>query len=180
MPGRRDALCAAAELVLAVEKAALATQAIDTVATVGICQVHPGAINSIPSRVQLTVDLRDTDELRRNQVQKDIEIACDKIGDQRNVKISIECINADAPAACSPNVIAALTSACRAENAAYLEMTSRAYHDSLFMARIAPVAMLFIPCRDGVSHRPNEYARPEDIVLGVQILLQTLASLSCA
>jgi ureidoglycolate amidohydrolase len=58
------------------------------------------------------------------------------------------------------------------------EMVSRAYHDSLFMARIAPVAMLFIPCRGGVSHRPDEYASPQWIGSGVQVLARTLATLS--
>ncbi len=57
-------------------------------------------------------------------------------------------------------------------------MVSRAYHDSLFMARIAPVAMLFIPCRDGVSHRPDEYASPEWIGSGVNVLARTLAALA--
>ncbi len=180
MPGRRDALCAAAEVILAVEQAALATRALDTVATIGLCQVHPGAINSIPSRVQLGVDLRDTDEVRRNQMQQNIEAVCQRISAKRNVDIRIEPINADAPAASSPEIIATLASACHAAKASYLEMTSRAYHDSLFMARIAPVAMLFIPCRGGVSHRPDEYAEPENIALGVQVLARTLATLSLA
>lgn len=59
-------------------------------------------------------------------------------------------------------------------------MVSRAYHDSLFMARIAPTAMLFIPCREGISHRPDEYATPEDIARGVYVLALTLAKLSLA
>ena len=59
-------------------------------------------------------------------------------------------------------------------------MVSRAYHDSLFMARIAPIAMLFIPCRGGVSHRPDEYAAPQDIERGVGVLARTLAMLSQA
>jgi ureidoglycolate amidohydrolase len=57
-------------------------------------------------------------------------------------------------------------------------MVSRAYHDSLFMARIAPIAMIFIPCRNGVSHRPNEYAAPEDIALGANVLASVLAKLA--
>jgi acetylornithine deacetylase/succinyl-diaminopimelate desuccinylase-like protein len=57
-------------------------------------------------------------------------------------------------------------------------MVSRAYHDSLFMSRIAPTAMLFIPCRNGYSHRPDEYASPEDIVRGTLVLAETLAALA--
>src|SRR5580700_1900546 len=80
MPDRRDALCAAAELILAVENAARASGAPDTVATVGICEVFPGAINSIPSRVHLTVDIRDTNLERRDAVMRSIEAARETIG----------------------------------------------------------------------------------------------------
>src|SRR6201988_2352583 len=75
MPDRRDALCAAAELILAIEHAARNSGAIDTVATVGMCEVFPGAVNSIPSRVHLSADVRDTDLKRRDQVMKQIESA---------------------------------------------------------------------------------------------------------
>ena len=178
MPGRRDALCAASEIILAVERAALATGAIDTVATVGTCNVYPGAVNSVPSRVELAVDLRDTDEARRNQVQREIQSACDEVAEHRNVAISLQPINADAPAHSSPAILSALTSACEAAQLPYRQMVSRAYHDSLFMARIAPIAMLFIPCRGGISHRPDEYADPQHIAHGVQVLARTLALLS--
>jgi hydantoinase/carbamoylase family amidase len=178
MPGRRDALCAASEIVLAVESAALLTCAIDTVATVGICQVHPGAINSIPSRVELTVDLRDTDEKRRDGVFDQIKSVCAEVAGRRKVSVNLETINADAPAVSSPQILDTLTAACEAEEVKYRRMISRAYHDSSFMARIAPVAMVFIPCRDGVSHRPDEYASPEDIGRGVKVLARTLAALA--
>jgi N-carbamoyl-L-amino-acid hydrolase len=180
MPGRRDALCAAAEIILAVEKSVLATGAVDTVGTVGICQVHPGAVNSIPSRVQLTIDLRDTDAARRDGVLAQIRQSCEQVAQQRRVGVKLEMINADAPVQSSPEILAALKSACDAENSSSRTMVSRAYHDSLFMARIAPVAMLFIPCRGGVSHRPDEYSSPEQINQGVRVLARTLASLSCA
>ena len=75
MPDRRDALCAAAELILAIENAARSSGAVDTVATVGICEVFPGAVNSIPSRVRLSADIRDTDLQRRDAVMKATE-AC--------------------------------------------------------------------------------------------------------
>ena len=178
MPGRRDALCTASEIILAIEQSVLSTGAIDTVGTVGICQVHPGASNSIPSRVQLVVDLRDIDAARRDGVLDQIRQACGKIAQQRKVVVKIEMINADAPAQCSPEILTALKAACDAEDLSHREMVSRAYHDTLFMARIAPVAMLFIPCRAGVSHRPDEYSSPEQIGNGVRVLARTLATLS--
>ena len=178
MPDRRDALCAAAELILAVENAARATASIDTVATVGICEVFPGAVNSIPSRVRLTVDIRDTDLKRRDRVMQQIDADSQAIAAKRQVSIRPELVNADAPADCAPAVIAALSESCRKHNLPFLPMVSRAYHDSLFMSRIAPTGMLFIPCHKGYSHRPDEYASPEDIVRGTMVLAETLAALS--
>ncbi len=178
MPGRRDALCAAAEMILAVERAALGTGAIDTVGTVGMCQVHPGAVNSIPSRVQLSLDLRDIDASRRDRVQSEIEAAFREIARQRGVSVEVETINSDPPAESSPEILAALTAACESEDIAHRRMVSRAYHDSSFMSRLAPIAMLFIPCRGGVSHRPDEYSSPEEIGRGVKVLARTLATLA--
>jgi ureidoglycolate amidohydrolase len=178
MPDRHDALCAAAELILGVEHSARNTGAIDTVATVGICDLFPGAVNSIPSRVRLSVDVRDTDLDRRNKVMEEIELAGKKVSTKRGVSIETELLNADSPADCDPTIIEALSEACRKHNLNFLPMVSRAYHDSLFMSRIAPTAMLFIPCRNGYSHRPDEYASPEDIVRGTLVLAETLAALS--
>jgi ureidoglycolate amidohydrolase len=178
MPDRRDALGAAAEIVLAVETAAGTSGAIDTVATVGICDVFPGAVNSIPSRVRLSIDIRDTDLQRRDLVMRAIEATSHSIANQRHVTINFDLLNADAPADCAPAIIEALSQSCRKHDLRFIPMVSRAYHDSLFMSRIAPVAMLFIPCRNGYSHRPDEYASPEDIVRGTLVLAQTLATLS--
>jgi N-carbamoyl-L-amino-acid hydrolase len=178
MPDRRDALCAAAELILAVESAARSSGAPDTVATVGVCEVFPGAVNSIPSRVRMTLDIRDTDLARRDSVMQVIERAWQNTAARRRVSIQSELLNADAPADCDPEVRAALADSCRQHGFKFLEMVSRAYHDSLFMSRIAPTGMLFIPCRNGYSHRPDEYAAPEDIVRGALVLAETLAKLS--
>ncbi len=109
MPDRRDALCAAAELILAIEHAARASGAIDTVATVGICEVFPGAVNSIPSRVRISADIRDTDLKRRDEVMQKIETAGQAIAAKRQVSFRTELLNADAPAQCAPEVIEALS-----------------------------------------------------------------------
>jgi len=178
MPDRRDALCAASELILALEHAALSSGAIDTVATVGICDVFPGAVNSIPARVRLSVDVRDTGLARRDHVLATLQESCRATAIKRCVKIDSELLNADAPAESDPAIVGSLGRACEKHGISYLSMTSRAYHDSLFMSRITPVAMLFIPCRNGYSHRPDEYASPEDIARGTLVLAETLASLA--
>jgi ureidoglycolate amidohydrolase len=178
MPGRKDALAAAAELILALEAAAKATGAIDTVGTVGVCEVFPGAVNSIPSRVRLETDIRDIDDARRDAVIDRLKTTCKEVAERRGVSIATEMVNADPPAACDPAILDAMEQAAQAAGKSCKRMVSRAYHDSLFMARITPVAMLFIPCRGGVSHRPDEYASPEWIGSGVHVLARTLATLS--
>lgn len=187
MPDRRDALCAAAEMILSVERHALAANAkakaaghtgVDTVATVGTVAVHPGAVNSVPSRVTLMLDIRDTDVERRNSVMTAFHADIADVEKRRGVKVSEELINADQPARSSEHIVEALEAACKAEGATYQKMVSRAYHDSNFMACVAPIAMLFIPCRGGVSHRPDEYATPDSVALGTRVLALTLASLA--
>jgi N-carbamoyl-L-amino-acid hydrolase len=178
MPDRKDALCTAAELILSIEKHTLATGAIDTVATVGTCDVYPGAVNSVPSRVVLQLDIRDTDPTRREGVMQAIRRDCDELRQRRKITITEELVNADAPAQSSPHTVQLLEGICKEQGIPYKKMVSRAYHDSLFMARLAPIAMIFIPCRNGVSHRPDEYAKPEDIALGARVLAHALAKLA--
>jgi ureidoglycolate amidohydrolase len=178
MPDRRDALCAASELILSIEKHALATGVIDTVATVGTCDVYPGAVNSVPSRVTLQVDIRDIDPVRREGVMQAVRRDVDAIHARRGVVISETLVNADEPAVCSPHIVDVIDDVCRGYGIATRHMVSRAYHDSLFMARISPIAMIFIPCRAGVSHRPDEYATPADIASGARVLASALGKLA--
>ena len=122
--------------------------------------------------------MRDTDARRRDTVLASIERANQEVAERRGVRIRTEPINADPPAQCAPPIIDAIAAACEARALSSLRMISRAYHDSLFMSRIAPAGMIFIPCRGGVSHRPDEYASPEAIERGVEILAATLAELA--
>ena len=178
MPDRRDALCAAAELILSLEKRALATGAIDTVATVGTCDVYPGAVNSVPSRVTLQIDIRDIDPERRESVMLAVRKDVDAISSRREVRIAETLINADQPAVSSPGIVTMLDEICNGFGVSSRHMVARAYHDSSFIAGIAPIAMIFIPCRGGVSHRPDEYAAPGDIACGTRVLAAALARLA--
>ena len=178
MPERRDALCAAAEVVLAVEAAAKATGSPDTVGTVGVCQVHPGAINSVPSAVTLTIDVRDVAREPRDTAVRAIQEAIREIGARRKVTAAIEMLNADPPAKMDTAIVETIEKSAQEAGFSCRRMVSRAYHDSLFMARLGPTGMIFIPCRDGVSHRPDEYSSPEAIAAGVEVLGRTLAILS--
>ncbi len=178
MPDRRDAFLAAAEIALKVEAAAKSSGSIDTVGTVGVCDVFPGAVNSIPSRVRLELDVRDTDRARRDAVLAKVAQGCEEVAARRRVTVRTEVVNADPPAECDPRVVEALSRACQTHGLEFQRMVSRAYHDSLFLSRLAPTAMLFIPCRGGVSHRPDEYASPEAIANGTLVLAEALAELA--
>jgi ureidoglycolate amidohydrolase len=178
MPERHDAFLAAAEIALAVESAARSSGAVDTVGTAGVCDVFPGAINSIPSRVRLEIDVRDIDQTRRDEVLHKIDRAIADVSARRGITVRKEIINADPPAQCDALVIDALRRACRTHDAAFETMISRAYHDSLFISAVAPTAMLFIPCRGGVSHRPDEYSSPEAIAQGTLVLAEALEELA--
>jgi N-carbamoyl-L-amino-acid hydrolase len=178
MPVRKDALCAAAEIVLAVEQAGKSTGRIDTVATTGLCQVHPGACNSIPSKVTMEIDIRDTDLVSRDRVVDEVRRAITTSCERRGLSAKVDVLNADPPAAAGPAIVRAIQEACQALGLACKPMVSRAYHDSLFMARICPTSMIFIPCKGGVSHRPDEFSSPEAIARGVAVLALTLAELA--
>ena len=139
---------------------------IDTVATVGTCDVYPGAVNSVPSRVTLQLDIRDTDPARRESVMQAVRARLSTTSRQRREVTITE----DAGQRRRPRPIARRTSSqlldeicARATASPSKKMVSRAYHDSSSWPRIAPIAMIFIPCRNGVSHRPDEYAAPADI-----------------
>jgi len=178
MPDRADPLLAGAKLALEVEAAALELGGADTVGTVGVLDVHPRSVNSIPRDVLVEIDVRDIDGARRDRVLERIRQRAEKFGADRRTPATVELINADPPATCDPEIIEVIERSARDAGLACQRMISRAYHDSLFMSLVCPVSMIFIPCRDGVSHRPEEYASPQAIRDGVEVLARTLARLA--
>jgi ureidoglycolate amidohydrolase len=178
MLGRRDALLAGAEIALAVEKAVLNSGSQDVVGTTGIFKIEPGAVNSIPSNAVLEIDLRDTNVKARDVALKKIETAAKGICRRRKIKLKMERLNVDPPAICDAALVKTISGICRAQKISCKKMISRAYHDSLFMARICPITMIFIPCFKGYSHRPDEFSPPEQIEKGVRVLAKALAVIS--
>jgi ureidoglycolate amidohydrolase len=178
MPVRKDALLGAAELALEVDRVARSAGSPDAVGTTGLLQVYPGACNSIPSKVTMELDIRDTDLASRDRSVDKVLAAAKEIAARRGLGVTTEILNADPPAKCDPRIIAAADHACSTLGFSKMHMVSRAYHDSLFMARLAPTGMIFIPCRAGVSHRPDEFSTPDQIAKGVSVLAHTLAELA--
>ncbi len=180
MPGRRDALLAGAEIALAVERVATTSGSPDTVGTTGVFRIEPGAVNSVPCRAWLEVDLRDTLVPTRDAALQQIETAVRDICARRQIEFTMERLNVDPPALCDAKLVTTVEQTCREQNFSVKKMISRAYHDSLFMAQVCPTTMIFIPCFKGYSHRPDEYSSPEQIERGVRVLAESLARLAAA
>jgi N-carbamoyl-L-amino-acid hydrolase len=178
MPDRRDALVPAAALITLAETLARGSGSADTVATVGMLNVHPGAINSIPRQVTIAFDVRDTDLEVRDRLVAELQSRARSLAQQRGLTCQIQPINSDPPAQADATVLAAIESACNAQGCRFRRMVSRAYHDALFMARVAPMGMIFVPSKDGISHRPEEFTATQDIANGVAVLARTLAQLA--
>lgn len=178
MPQRRDAFPAAAEIALAVESAATESNSPDAVATVGLCNVYPNAVNSIPSRVYMEIDIRDVDLAARNTSVARIQDTITEICNRRSLDVETTILNADPPSTSGESIVNALGEAADEMDETSMKLVSRAYHDTLFMAQICPTSMIFIPSQHGYSHRPEEYSSPEDIARGTELLARGLAKLA--
>ncbi|EFJ52855.1 hypothetical protein VOLCADRAFT_55680, partial [Volvox carteri f. nagariensis] len=178
MPDRNDAGLAGAELALAVERHVLGTGSTDTVGTTGTFEIAPGAVNSVPRDARLAIDIRDIDGPRRDGVVSAVLESAEEIAKRRKVRLVSRIVNQDPPAGSHADIVEAVAASARDLGLSTMRMVSRAYHDSLFMARVAPMGMIFIPCKNGWSHRPDEFSKPEDIANGVRVLALTLARLS--
>ncbi|MEP6663630.1 MAG: M20 family metallo-hydrolase [Verrucomicrobiota bacterium] len=178
MPDRHDAQLAGAEISLAVENAARNSGSPDTVGTTGVFRIEPGAVNSVPCRAWLEIDLRDTQISTRDSAIQKIEKAAVEICQRRGIKLEMERLNVDPPAICDSTLVKTISEICGDLKISFQKMISRAYHDSLFMAQICPATMIFIPSFKGYSHRPDEFSSPEQIKNGVLVLANTLAKLA--
>jgi hydantoinase/carbamoylase family amidase len=175
---RRDALAGAAELLVELERLALASTSRTTVATVGVIGVAPGAINVVPGQARLDVDVRDSDEAAREAVVDGVVLAAREIAARRGLTVAVEPIVVDTPVPCAPEVVAAAEAACAELGLSHRRMTSGAYHDAMIMAAAVPVGMVFVPSRGGISHHPDEYTAPERLDAGVAVLAGTLERLA--
>jgi hydantoinase/carbamoylase family amidase len=178
MPVRHDAMLAGAEIALAVERAAKGSGSPDTVGTVGVFRIEPGAVNSVPFRAYLEIDLRDARLDTRSKALAEIRSAADQSCSRRGIKMEFEEINADPPAQGDQATVAIAEKVCAELGLRSMRMVSRAYHDSLFMSRVSPTTMIFIPCLNGWSHRPEEFATPGHIASGAEVLAHTMARLA--
>jgi allantoate deiminase len=173
---RRDALCAAAEFTALVEQCALGNPGL--VATVGQIAVEPNASNVIPGEAWLSLDLRHQKDSRRREARRLIRHSLDLIQRKRLVKCEWQSVQETASVPCSPELSALLRQAALKHQPEVLALPSGAGHDAAVMARITPVAMLFVRCREGISHHPDESVRPEDIGVALRVLFDFVSLLA--
>lgn len=166
---RRDALAAAAEMVLAIESLAKAAGG-DVVATVGRMQVGPGAVNVIPGKVEFSIDVRSGDPEARNDTAEQIIDTIADIADRRGVDFNVDKVQ-DLPAApCDPKLMALMDAAIARCGQKPRRLVSGAGHDTMVMAALAPTAMLFIRCEGGISHNPAESVTDADCEIALDVL----------
>ena len=175
---RHDALCGAAKIILGIEEIASMQEEPPVVGTVGVVEVTPGAMNVIPGAVKLGVDIRSISKAARNSVVTLVKEFIDITAEKRGLSYTIETIAQDYPVEMHPAMIREIEEAVKSVGVEYMTMPSGAGHDAMHWAEVVPTGMIFIPCRDGISHNPAEFAEMDDIVTGAAVLDKVLRKLS--
>lgn len=169
---RRDALTSSAEFICAIDRIARATK--DAVATVGTIATHPNSRNVIPGRTVLSIDLRHPDKGSLDSIEAQLEAALADIARAHGVTAAMVRIWDSPPVPFAETCLQSIRQAARQCGYRSREMISGAGHDAAYFARVAPTAMIFVPCAGGLSHNEEEDASFEDCKAGAQVLLQTV------
>ena len=173
---RRDSLCAAAEAILAVERAGLAEAVNDSVATVGCVENRPNVMNAVPGETTLQIDLRgireDSVVRMENAVRREVEALCAR----RGVGFTLDAVDVKHPVLLDEGLQKRLCAAAEALGLPHMVLPSGAGHDAMSFAELCPTGMVFIPCRDGVSHNVHEHTELSQIENGVRVLVRLFAA----
>lgn len=173
---RRDALVAAARFIVAVQETASGIDGL--VATVGQINALPGASNAIPGRAALSLDIRHMEDAVRHAALDKLYMQVQEIAAKERVEFDWLLIADNAAIPCHPSMVEALTEAVRGEGIAPLTIASGAGHDAVMMSELTPVGMMFVRCRNGVSHNPSEYCEAVDAETAMDIMMRTLLLLA--
>ncbi len=178
MPMRRDALAAAAEMIALVER--IGSRREDTVATIGVCEVSPGAVNVIAGGVNLTLDARSPDDAVRRAMVAEIRTVMDAIAARRGVGLTWQTTMESPATPMAPEVADAFAASVEDLGLPARRLLSGAGHDAVAMARLAPVGMLFVRCKGGISHNPAESITAEDAGYCVRAMIEAVTRLAGA
>lgn len=172
MRRRKDALLGAARMIQAVNAIGLAHDL--ACATVGFVQVAPNSRNTIPGRVFFTVDFRHPDDATLTRMDGELRAACAAAATAGGLDVAIKEFWYFPPTPFSPDLVAAVRAGARRFGYSHRDIVSGAGHDAVYMARVAPTAMIFVPCVGGISHNEVEDAKPADLAAGCQVLLHAI------
>jgi len=172
---RRDALCSAAEFLLAVE--GLAQNRAGLVATVGEIAALPGASNVIPGEARLSLDVRHPDDTVRRRASEELKMRAEEIAAERGVEVTWEFVHEMPAVICDRHLTAALNEAVKQRQKDSLLLASGAGHDAAAMAAVTPVTMLFVRCQGGISHHPDESATLENVRVAIAVMNDFLQQL---
>ena len=173
MDTRQDAMLAAAHLTIEVNRIAL-TSADYARGTVGQLQVKPNSRNVVPGEVRMTVDFRSAKAATLNTMVGELKAAAARIAAAGRVSIELTEVVSFPPSEFAPDLVASVRAGAQARGYSHRDIVSGAAHDAVYMSRIAPTAMVFVPCEGGISHNELENARPEDIAAGCNVLLDAV------
>ena len=175
---RQDALAAAAEAILHVERISKQNADKGIVGTVGVIQAHPGAINVIPGRVEIGIDIRGTNEEIKTETIDAILRQFEIIGEKRSIDIAIKKLTEEKPITISTKITDLIERICIELDLPALKLPSGAGHDAAHLSRVTEAGLIFVPSINGISHDPRERTTLDDIKLGTQVLLATLLRLA--
>ncbi len=177
MDMRKDALVASAQLIEYIENVCRKYSSMAKgrlVGTVGALKIEPGVINAVPGRAELSVDIRSTLRQAKQRVVRMVKDQARAIARRREIGVEVLNIREETPVPLDPRLLRLTQKICDEKGIEYEIMPSGAGHDAMQMAKITPAAMIFVPSRRGISHNPLEWTAPDDIVLGAQLLMETL------
>ena len=177
MPIRKDALVGAAEIIVAVNQIATQIPGAPTVGTVGTINVFPASRNIIPEEVEFTIDLRDIDLERRNRYEKHLREQIGAITQKHQLKYTISEDTKSDPRYCADWIKEIIHSQCNDLNLDAPELMSGPFHDALALSYACDYGMIFVRCKDGISHNPLEYSSYEDLSLGANVMLGTVVEI---
>ncbi|MCD6527821.1 MAG: Zn-dependent hydrolase [Desulfuromonas sp.] len=177
MTMRQDALIPAAEIITAVEQMALESSQ-STVATVGVLNVHPNAMNVVPGQVSMGVDIRDTDLQRKQHVVAKFKALIQQVEERRHITINCQTLCDDSPIQLNAELLAKLERVADSQGCSYCVMPSGAGHDAMHLANITPTALVFIPSINGLSHNVQEKTSLDAIMKGANVLYEMVVQLA--
>jgi N-carbamoyl-L-amino-acid hydrolase len=170
---RKDALLAAAQLTLEVNRIAN-TFPDNARGTVGHMQVRPNSRNVVPGEVRMTVDLRNARDKTLLEMKQELEKTASAIARERRVSIELKEVVYFPPSQFAPELVERVRAAAKELGLSHRDIVSGAAHDAVYLSRVAPTAMVFVPCEGGISHNEIENAKPSDLAAGCSVLLHAV------